>query len=68
MSDETLLQFVRRVHTHAFPGALECGASWRVRLPANDEDLLAVCVVCGETTANLTDLGPVHSAGLDVEP
>jgi hypothetical protein len=44
-----------------------CGASWRILLPADDDDLLAVCEACGATTANLVDLGEIHSAGYDVE-
>ena len=49
------------------PGIGDAHATeWRVRLPADDEDLMATCLACGADTFDLADLGEVHSAGRDV--
>jgi hypothetical protein len=45
-----------------------CGARWRVRLAADDDDLMGTCLACGADTFDLTDLGEIHSVGRDVEP
>ena len=56
-----------RVGEHEYEVRCECGARWRVRLPAEDDDLMAACLACGADTFDLTDLGEVHSAGRDVD-
>jgi hypothetical protein len=56
------------VTEHDYEVSCACGARWRVRLPAGDDDLMATCLACGADTFELVDLGEVHSAGRDVEP
>ena len=55
------------VNEHDYEVSCECGAQWRVRLEADDDDAMATCLACGADTFNLTDLGEVQSAGYDVE-
>jgi hypothetical protein len=52
---------------HEYEVRCACGARWRVRLPTDDDDLMATCLACGVDTFELTDIGEVHSAGRDVE-
>ncbi len=53
---------------HQYEVQCECGARWRVTMPApEDDDPMAVCMSCGADTFHLTDLGPVRSAGRDTD-
>jgi hypothetical protein len=44
----------------------QCGTLFRA-LVYGSADAMATCLACGADTFNLTDIGEVRSAGLDVE-